>query len=119
MQQSLLPSVPRAKSISRRLLSLRGYPNKVVSLLLGAYADVNAQDKQQRTPLHLCSELGHQAVVEVREYCLLRARAGRANIYLHSTVEPTVESDEKERNRDAFAGKARCRGTRCLLLERV
>ncbi|CAM9459351.1 unnamed protein product, partial [Hapterophycus canaliculatus] len=38
---------------------------KVASLLLGAYAEVDARDKLHRTPLHLCSETGHQAVVKV------------------------------------------------------
>lgn len=40
---------------------------KVTSLLLGAHADANARDKDQRTPLHFCSQTGHSAVIKVRE----------------------------------------------------
>lgn len=48
------------------VLDLSFMVHKVVGLLLGAYAEVDARDKQQRTPLHLCSETGHEAVVKVR-----------------------------------------------------
>ena len=46
--------------------------HKVVGLLLGAYAEVDARDKQQRTPLHLCSETGHETVVKVRDQLCAR-----------------------------------------------
>lgn len=49
------------------VLDLSCVIHKVVGLLLGAYAEVDARDKQQRTPLHLCSETGHQAVVKVSD----------------------------------------------------
>lgn len=49
------------------VLDLSTVPHKVVGLLLGANAEVDARDKQQRTPLHLCSETGHEVVVKVRD----------------------------------------------------
>lgn len=54
------------------VLYLSSVTHKVVGLLLGAYAEVDARDKQQRTPLHLCSETGHQAVAKVRDQLIVQ-----------------------------------------------
>lgn len=47
-----------------RVAALLSY-EQVIKLLLGAYAEVDARDNDNRTPLHFCSETGYTDTIKV------------------------------------------------------
>lgn len=102
-------SIPRQSILVFAVSFLQSNQSKVVSLLLGAYADVNARDKQQRTPLHLCSELGHETVAKVSTLYNLFARAvsqyqSRSTL-ASDRVNRTVGRGERKRRERVYGRK--------------
>lgn len=51
--------------VNKFFLVPSGDVEQVVTLLLGAYAEVDSRDNERRTPLHYCSETGCTAVMKV------------------------------------------------------
>lgn len=65
-----LPVRPSARLSSLPLPTSNLRYEQVVKLLLGAYAEVDARDEHDRTPLHYCCETGYTAVLKVFRYRL-------------------------------------------------